>query len=164
MGLAAIAITPLRFEESRDPATRRPDWPGFATFSAGLAALVYGLIKSSADGWGSGLVVGCIVGAGLLFAAFVAIELRRREPMLDLGLLRVPTFVGGLTSAFAFSASLFSLLTFIVLPEITPHSMRRSWATFAASIGRDPKWIAARIGHTDPEFTFLGLSAGRHTP
>ncbi|MGA2013215.1 MAG: tyrosine-type recombinase/integrase [Solirubrobacteraceae bacterium] len=40
------------------------------------------------------------------------------------------------------------------LPPITPHSMRRSWATFAASIGRDPKWIAAQIGHTDPQFTF----------
>ena len=40
------------------------------------------------------------------------------------------------------------------LPEITPHSLRRTWATFAASIGRDPKWIAAQIGHTDPEFTF----------
>lgn len=40
------------------------------------------------------------------------------------------------------------------LPAITPHSMRRTWATFAASIGRDPKWIAAQIGHTDPQFTF----------
>jgi Phage integrase family len=40
------------------------------------------------------------------------------------------------------------------LPDITPHSLRRTWATFAASIGRDPKWIAAQIGHTDPGFTF----------
>ena len=40
------------------------------------------------------------------------------------------------------------------LPDITPHSMRRTWATFAASVGRDPKWIASQIGHTDPEFTF----------
>jgi integrase len=40
------------------------------------------------------------------------------------------------------------------LPEITPHSLRRTWATFCASIGRDPKWIAAQIGHTDPGFTF----------
>ena len=40
------------------------------------------------------------------------------------------------------------------LPEITPHSMRRTWATFAASVGRDPKWIASQIGHTDPQFTF----------
>jgi integrase len=40
------------------------------------------------------------------------------------------------------------------LPDITPHSLRRTWATFGAQIGRDPKWIANQIGHTDPEFTF----------
>jgi integrase len=40
------------------------------------------------------------------------------------------------------------------LPEITPHSLRRTWATFGAMIGRDPKWIAAQIGHVSPSFTF----------
>jgi integrase len=40
------------------------------------------------------------------------------------------------------------------LPEITPHSLRRTWATFAAMVGRDPKWIAAQIGHVSPAFTF----------
>ena len=40
------------------------------------------------------------------------------------------------------------------MPDITPHSLRRTWATFAAMIGRDPKWIAAQIGHTSPAFTF----------
>ena len=40
------------------------------------------------------------------------------------------------------------------LPSITPHSMRRSWATFCAMIGRDPKWVAAQIGHVNPKFTF----------
>ena len=40
------------------------------------------------------------------------------------------------------------------LPQITPHSLRRTWATFAAMIGRDPKWIAAQIGHVSPSFTF----------
>jgi integrase len=40
------------------------------------------------------------------------------------------------------------------LPEITSHSLRRRWATFAAMIGRDPKWIAAQIGHVSPAFTF----------
>jgi integrase len=38
--------------------------------------------------------------------------------------------------------------------DITPHSLRRTWATFAATIGRDPKWIAAQIGHVSPAFTF----------
>jgi integrase len=40
------------------------------------------------------------------------------------------------------------------LPAITPHSLRRTWATFAAMIGRDPKWIAAQIGRVSPAFTF----------
>jgi hypothetical protein len=40
------------------------------------------------------------------------------------------------------------------LPPITPHSLRRTWATFCAMIGRDPKWVAAQIGHVNPKFTF----------
>ena len=40
------------------------------------------------------------------------------------------------------------------LPAITPHSLRRTWATFAALAGRDQKWIADQIGHTTPHFTF----------
>ena len=51
----------------------------------------------------------------MLLAAFVIVELLQREPMFDFALLRVPTFVGGLAAAFAISASLFSLLTYLVL-------------------------------------------------
>jgi integrase len=31
------------------------------------------------------------------------------------------------------------------LPSITPHSLRRTGATFCAMIGADPKWVAAQI-------------------
>jgi integrase len=40
------------------------------------------------------------------------------------------------------------------LPAITPHLLRRTWATFAALAGRDQNWIADQIGHTTPHFTF----------
>ena len=40
------------------------------------------------------------------------------------------------------------------MPAITPHSLRRTWATFCAMIGRDPKWVATQIGHVNPKFTF----------
>jgi predicted MFS family arabinose efflux permease len=45
----------------------------------------------------------------------VAAEYIQREPMFDLALVRVPTFVGGLMSAFGISASLFAMLTYLVL-------------------------------------------------
>jgi EmrB/QacA subfamily drug resistance transporter len=115
IGVIAIAITLLRVEESRDPQAGRPDWLGSVTFSSGLGALVYGLIETNSHPWGSGRVVGSMIAATVLLVAFVVVELRQRQPMFDLTLLRTPTFVGGLGSAFALSASLFSLLTFIVL-------------------------------------------------
>ncbi|MGI8411943.1 MAG: DHA2 family efflux MFS transporter permease subunit [Solirubrobacteraceae bacterium] len=115
IGVIAITITLLRVQESRDPHASRPDWLGLLTFSTGLGALVYGLIESNSYAWGSGRVLGAILAAAGLLAAFVIVELRQRRPMFDLMLLRNPTFVGGLSSAFAISASLFSMLTFIVL-------------------------------------------------
>jgi len=115
IGVFALAVTLLRVDESRAPGAGRPDWAGFVTFSLALAGLVYGLIRSQPDGWGSATVIGSLVAAAVLMAAFVLVELRSAHPMFDLGLLRVPTFTGGLVAAFAISASLFSMLTFLVL-------------------------------------------------
>jgi hypothetical protein len=51
VGIATLTVTLVRVDESRDRSARRPDWLGFATFSGSLLAIVYGLIKSSTDGW-----------------------------------------------------------------------------------------------------------------
>src|SRR3954470_6932444 len=115
IGVGALAVTLLAVAESRAPGARRPDWAGCATFSVALAALVFGLIRSHPDGWGSTTVVVALSTAVVLLAAFVAIEATSRHPMLDLGRLRVPTFNGGLIAAWGISASIFSLLTFLVL-------------------------------------------------
>jgi EmrB/QacA subfamily drug resistance transporter len=115
IGVAALLVTLLRVDESRNPHARRPDWLGFVTFSAALGALVFGLIRSQTDGWGSSVVVAPLVASAALLAAFVVVERTRPEPMLDLALLRVPTFDGGLAAAWAISASLFALLTYLVI-------------------------------------------------
>jgi EmrB/QacA subfamily drug resistance transporter len=114
VGIAALAITLTRVAESRDPDASRPDWLGFVTFSGALGLLVYGLI-SSGEGWQETKVVLSLVAAAALLAAFVTVELVQSRPMLDLSLFRKPTFIGGLIAAFAISASLFSLLTYLVL-------------------------------------------------
>jgi predicted MFS family arabinose efflux permease len=85
------------------------------TFSLALAGLVFGLIRSHPDGWGAFTVAGSLAAAAVLLVVFLVVELRSAHPMLDLGLLRVPTFSGGLIAAWAISASLFSLITYIVL-------------------------------------------------
>jgi EmrB/QacA subfamily drug resistance transporter len=115
IGVLALAVTLLRVEQSRAPGAQRPDWAGFVTFSLALAGLVYGLIRSQPDGWGSAGVAGSLIGAAVLLVAFLLVESRSAHPMFDLGLLRVPTFSGGLIAAFAISASLFAMLTYLVL-------------------------------------------------
>jgi EmrB/QacA subfamily drug resistance transporter len=115
VGIAALAVTLREVEESRAPHARPIDWLGLVTFSVGLAALVFGLIRSSEDGWGATSVAGSLVVAAVLLLAFVAAEALQREPMFDLSLFRKPTFVGGLIAAFAISASLFSTFPYLVL-------------------------------------------------
>ncbi|GAA5094386.1 MFS transporter [Nocardia iowensis] len=115
VGIAALLITVFGMTESRDPAQRRVDVPGAITFSAALALLVFGLIRSHPDGWGSVVVLGSLIGAAVLLVAFFVIESRSATPMFDLSLFRVPSFNGGLLAAWGISASLFSLFTFIAI-------------------------------------------------
>jgi EmrB/QacA subfamily drug resistance transporter len=115
IGIVALVVTLREVRESKAPVASRPDWLGFVTFTLGLTALVYGLIRSHPDGWGSTTVVGSLIAAVVLIGLFLVVEVRSRAPMLDLHLLRVPTFNGGLIAAWSISASLFSLLTYVVL-------------------------------------------------
>jgi EmrB/QacA subfamily drug resistance transporter len=115
VGIFALLVTLLRVDESRIPGAPRPDVAGFVTFSVSLAGLVYGLIKSSNDGWGSTTVIVSLAIFVVMMAVFLVIEWRKERPMLDLSLFNVRTFNGGLVAAWAISASIFSLLTYITI-------------------------------------------------
>ncbi len=75
---------------------RRIDWVGFVTFSASLFALVFALVRGNDLGWGSATIVGLLVAAAVLMVAFFVNELHASDPMLDLGLFKIPAFVGPL--------------------------------------------------------------------
>jgi EmrB/QacA subfamily drug resistance transporter len=115
IGVIALALTVLRVVESRDERAARPDWPGFVVFSGGLACLVYALIESGRRGFTATSVIVTFVAAGGLLSAFLLIEARSIHPMFDLRLFRLPTFVGGDIAAFSLSASIFSVLLYLVL-------------------------------------------------
>ncbi len=115
VGVIVFAMAWFKVDESRDPEPKPLDIIGLITFSAGLFALIFGLIRSGHDGWSSPVVIGSLVAAAALLGAFAAAELLRPHPMFDFKLLRVPTFDGGIIAAFAISASVFSALTYLVL-------------------------------------------------
>jgi len=168
----------LRVNESRDPEPKRLDLLGFITFSAGLCSLVFALIRTTASGWGSPVVFGPLIAAAALLGAFVANERLRRDPMFDFSLLRVPTFDGGLVAAFGMSASIFSVLTYLVfyVQDILGYTalqtggalLALSLAIFfsAAAAGRLTSFLPTRL-LISPGFILIGvglLLMGRLSP
>jgi EmrB/QacA subfamily drug resistance transporter len=116
IGVVAVVLSQTRVEESRLPGAQRLDPLGVLTFSGALGALVYALIKGNSLGWGSGVILGCLIGSGVLLVLFLVTELMLRDrAMFDLALFRKPTFSGGAIAAFALSAGLFALMLYITL-------------------------------------------------
>jgi EmrB/QacA subfamily drug resistance transporter len=115
IGIAAIFFTQRKVDESRNPYARHIDWPGVVVWSAGLFLLVLGLIRANEQGWGSAKTLIELGGAVALIVAFLVMESRRREPMLDLTLFRKPAFAGVSIVAFVLSASMFSMFLYLTL-------------------------------------------------
>jgi EmrB/QacA subfamily drug resistance transporter len=115
IGAAAAFVTVAKVDESKDPTPAGVDWLGAVMFSASLFMFVFALIRGNDEGWGSALIVGLLLASALALIAFVVIERRTANPMLDLDLLRKPTFAGASIVAFALSASLFAMFLYIVL-------------------------------------------------
>ncbi|MER5745727.1 MFS transporter [Streptomyces sp. NPDC002225] len=70
------------------------DLAGAVTVTAGLAAAVYAIVRAPETGWGSGETWLVLLAGVALIAAFVAIQSRRREPLMRLGILRAPNLAG----------------------------------------------------------------------
>ena len=56
-----------------------------------------------------------LIGAAVLLAAFVAIEMRIAHPMLDISLFRKPAFDGASIAAFVLSAAMFAMFLYLTL-------------------------------------------------
>lgn len=115
IGVAALAVTRWKVGESRIPHATQPDWAGFATLTAGLVALTYGLIRAGEIAWSDPGVIICLCLGVLFLAGFVLAEARAVHPLFDLGLFRVPTFGGGLIAAFAMNGSLYAMFLYLVI-------------------------------------------------
>jgi EmrB/QacA subfamily drug resistance transporter len=111
IGLLAIPLVLLRMRESFGPETRL-DLPGLALVTGGAFGIVWGLVRGNQVGWATGEVIGSLAVGAVLLAAFVAWELRAREPMLPVRFFRSRAFAAGNTAMFFTFASLFGAVFF----------------------------------------------------
>ncbi|MCT9931641.1 MFS transporter [Planotetraspora sp. A-T 1434] len=111
----ALVAGAVLIPESRDPSAPRLDLPGALLSVTGLAALVYGLIQAPADGWGDAKVLAALAAGAVLLVAFVRVEARTRQPMMDLKLFRDRVFVWGAIGATFVSLGMSGVL--FVVPQ-----------------------------------------------
>ena len=95
---------------------RRPfDLPGFVCLSTGLFALLLALDKGQSWGWTSYTVL-IFLNLGLdLIVLFVAIELRRPYPLLDVRVFTCRTYAASIALVAVIAAELFSALFYVPL-------------------------------------------------
>jgi EmrB/QacA subfamily drug resistance transporter len=99
--LAGAGLLPT----SRDPAPRRVDVPGSALSIVALTVLVWSIIQGQHD-WSHPAVLVGFAASAMLLAAFVVVEKRVAEPVLDLAVFGNARFS---VSAFAVTVAFFVL-------------------------------------------------------
>jgi EmrB/QacA subfamily drug resistance transporter len=113
--LIALALTLIAVAESRRPAGARVDLSGMSAFTVAAGALTFGLIRAGDSGWASSSTLGLFAMATAALVVFVLVERRSPHPLLDLGLLRNPSFAGIMIGALLVTGSAFSCLVFVSL-------------------------------------------------
>ena len=113
--LAVVAFVPRFVRESKSSERTGVDVAGAVSVTAGLVALVYALVDANTAGWGSTQTIGLIALSVVLIAAFVAIELRSKAPIMPLQIFRNRNVASADAVGLLIGASLFSMFFFISL-------------------------------------------------
>jgi MFS family permease len=90
-----------------------PTLGGLMLAVASSIALVYSFTQAGTDGWSTPTVIGGVLAGGALLVAFVLVELRVADPVMDLHLFRSYTFTIANLLAWVSSAVFFAGLSLV---------------------------------------------------
>ena len=146
--VAAAAVLP----ENADPVGRRLDLGGFLLGAGALACATFGVISGETAGYRAGWVLALFALALVGAVAFVVVERRAANPMLDVGYFRRAAFSGSNIVAFSTYFSIFAIFFFValylqVVGSNSPYRTALDFVPLAAgmvvaSLGTG-RWVAA---------------------
>ncbi|WP_314614775.1 MFS transporter [Streptomyces stackebrandtii] len=137
----ALVLVTVFVPESRGERARRLDLPGQALLTMALCLCVAILIEGPHIGWTSPAALGGYALATAATACFVLVELRRREPLMDLGLFRRPPFVTAVLGATAVFVAL--NVTLLLNTFYLQHT--RGWTPLATGAATLPMALGATV-------------------
>ncbi|MFI8961566.1 MFS transporter [Streptomyces sp. NPDC053493] len=151
----ALVLVAVFVPESRGEHARRLDLPGQILLTAALGLGVGVLIEGPRIGWGSPAALAAYVLTALATAAFVRLERRRREPLMDLGLFRRPAFASAVFGA----AAVFTALSVSLLLTTLYLQHTRGWTPLASGLATLPMALGATVCAP-----WSGVMVGRYGP
>lgn len=94
----------------------RINWFSAVLLAGWLVALLLPLSKGATWGWGNGRTLGLFALAVVFFAGWMATELRSREPLIDMRMMRLPAVWTTNLVSLLFGAAMFGVFAF--LPQL----------------------------------------------
>lgn len=138
LGLLALAYGVTFLRDTDLPPAGRFDVSGFLLSGVGFAALMYGVSEGPDKGWGSTQVVGTIAAGAVLLLALVVVQLRTREPLLNLRLLGNHIFRTSTAALFLATAAFLGVLYLVALffqDGLGLDALGSGLATFPEAVG-----------------------------
>ena len=118
IGLLAVpAAVAAWFYVPPSPARDRTriDWRGAVVLSAGLSAVLFGISRANAWGWGSPRILALLLGGVAILAFFVWLQLRTRDPLVDIRVMRARAVLWTNVCGFLTGIAMFG--SFLLIPQ-----------------------------------------------
>ncbi|MBC3843178.1 MFS transporter [Streptacidiphilus sp. 4-A2] len=162
LGVAFVVLAVRGVPADAASGRRMPDPVGVIALALGMGGLVFGVTQGSSWGWGSGRVIGLLIGGAVLTGIALLLSRRHISPAIELDLWRSGTFAGTNITSLFFGAAMYAYLlsTLLFLNAVWGYSELRAGlavtpGAFAAAagamvvgrrIGPDKQWLAVLTG------------------
>jgi EmrB/QacA subfamily drug resistance transporter len=154
VGIVALAAAALLLREEVQDRPGRLDVPGFVLSGVGLVSIIYALAEAGLHGFDDSRVIFFGLGGLAVMAIFTIVELRTREPLIDVRLLTDKLFAAGNTvhvTIFASQMGAFFVLPIFLQAQKGLDPFDVGLVTFPTAIGvalaaQPSAWLYERIG------------------
>jgi EmrB/QacA subfamily drug resistance transporter len=169
--LGAVVAAHFFVPESPVKTPARIDWAGAALMGSGLGAGLLAVSEGNHWGWGSWQVLGLLALSAVLLVIWTRFELRVREPLVDIRMLRMrgvwTTNVTGLMVGFGMFGSFLLVPQLVQLPEATGFGFgatvtQAGLFLLPSSVvmlfaGPFAGWLGTRLGSRTPVLLGIGI-------
>ncbi|MFD9890275.1 MFS transporter [Amycolatopsis sp. NPDC059027] len=165
IGVVALVLALRVLRDRGERRRRRFDPLGGITLGAGLFGVLWAM-TGLATGPLDATMIACLAGGVVLLVAFVFIELRQKDPTLDLSLFRIPAMAPSLLAALFQGLGSFAVLFLVIMYLQGPRGLDPVDASLllvpgyvlGAAAGPYAGRLADRLGPVIPATAGLGIS------